>query len=197
MLYLMLPVLLMLATARDLPSGRSMHSDPVEECCSEKVVGGIRYINIGSLDPLITKELKCLSPCMFMIEGFSKSRFCFGIGDLEVDCLETGDPEAPAPDDEPVPAGDTGPCPNYKFRDKHVCDGCNTLNDAVEFSKNRNRQYPASENTVFRCPIEYMQRRQTCIFKFRVKTWKCDKEGLDNWTCKGKGQCIGESDVND
>merc|ERR1712055_1001708 len=65
-----------------------------EECCREKTVGGIRYINSGSINQATASRHECLSPCLFMMEGSPDRKFCFKVGDLEVECLDEEDPPA-------------------------------------------------------------------------------------------------------
>jgi len=60
---------------------------PEDECCEEKIVGGIKYINIGTDNSGIAMEMDCLSNCIFMKEGAPESKYCFARGSLEVECI--------------------------------------------------------------------------------------------------------------
>merc|ERR1712032_1167554 len=62
-------------------------SPPIhEECCSEKVVGGVSYslfhdIFHGSIPH------QCLNSCVYTRSGTSSPKFCFQRGDLPTECL--------------------------------------------------------------------------------------------------------------
>jgi len=77
---LTLAVLASLAlTAHGQPAGEK----PDKECCDTKTVGGVTYSLIGQMD---TKMYNCLSDCIYMKEGQEGSKFCFAMGDLQVEC---------------------------------------------------------------------------------------------------------------
>merc|ERR1719234_2563877 len=58
------------------------------ECCKEKIVGGVRYLNIGYDPTGRTTNFQCLSPCLFEKEGEAGSKYCFAAGDLRVECKD-------------------------------------------------------------------------------------------------------------
>jgi len=66
-------------TAHGQPAGEK----PDKECCDTKTVGGVTYSLIGQMD---TKMYNCLSDCIYMREGQEGSKFCFAMGDLQVEC---------------------------------------------------------------------------------------------------------------
>merc|ERR1719219_2012407 len=66
-------------TAHGQPAGEK----PDKECCDTKTVGGVTYSLIGQMD---TKIYNCLSDCIYMREGQEGSKFCFAMGDLQVEC---------------------------------------------------------------------------------------------------------------
>jgi len=77
---LTLAVLASLAlTAHGQPAGEK----PDKECCDTKTVGGVTYSLVGQMD---TKMYNCLSDCIYMKEGQEGSKFCFAMGDLQVEC---------------------------------------------------------------------------------------------------------------
>jgi len=66
-------------TAHGQPAGEK----PDKECCDTKTVGGVTYSLIGQMD---TKMYNCLSDCIYMREGQEGGKFCFAMGDLQVEC---------------------------------------------------------------------------------------------------------------
>jgi len=66
-------------TAHGQPAGEK----PDKECCDTKTVGGVTYSLIGQMD---TKMYNCLSDCIYMREGQEGQKFCFAMGDLQVEC---------------------------------------------------------------------------------------------------------------
>jgi len=58
------------------------------QCCKEKIVGGVRYLNIGYEPSRRTMKFQCLSPCIFEKEGEAGSKYCFAAGDLRVECKD-------------------------------------------------------------------------------------------------------------
>merc|ERR1740128_1133051 len=81
-----IPALLLLP---GLALGQPTKPPGSEECCLEKTVGGVRYLLVGTdSDGQITKELDCLSPCVFAEEGKPESKFCFARGDMKVECKD-------------------------------------------------------------------------------------------------------------
>jgi len=66
-------------TAHGQPAGEK----PDKECCDTKTVGGVTYSLIGQMD---TKMYNCLSDCIYMKEGQEGGKFCFAMGDLQVEC---------------------------------------------------------------------------------------------------------------
>jgi len=82
LLSLLTVLLLTVTKGRTQPTG-----SPEEECCEEKIVGGIKYINIGTDNSGIAMEMDCLSNCIFMKEGAPESKYCFAKGSLEVECV--------------------------------------------------------------------------------------------------------------
>merc|ERR1719340_364969 len=124
-------------TAHGQPAGEK----PDKECCDTKTVGGVTYSLIGQMD---TKMYNCLSDCIYMREGQEGSKFCFAMGDLQVECndeemegsekppmegtekppMEEGSSPAPGSDDEVV------------TRVKGYIDAgtCNTVTFPTEYS---------------------------------------------------------------
>jgi len=78
------PLLLLVSLAIGLPTNQG---EP-EDCCDEKTVGGVRYINIGSDNSGEAESRNCLSSCIFMREGEPNSKVCFKAGDLAVECQD-------------------------------------------------------------------------------------------------------------
>jgi len=117
LLSLLTVLLLTVTKGRTQPTG-----SPEEECCEEKIVGGIKYINIGTDNSGIAMEMDCLSNCIFMKEGAPESKYCFAKGSLEVECVGLSTSEItprPSPsgggETTPVSGGETtapegGPC---------------------------------------------------------------------------------------
>jgi len=61
------------------------------ECCKEKIVGGVRYVNVGYDSTGKTTNFQCLSPCLFEKEGGAGGKYCFAAGDLRVECKDEGE----------------------------------------------------------------------------------------------------------
>merc|ERR1719318_861057 len=57
----------------------------MEECCTEKVVGDIRYELISEEN---TSEYTCSNNCVYQQGGVPTERFCFKAGDLPSQCIE-------------------------------------------------------------------------------------------------------------
>merc|ERR1711872_768587 len=66
-------------TAHGQPAGEK----PDKECCDTKTVGGVTYNLVGQMD---TQMYNCLSDCIYMKEGMEGPKFCFAMGDLQVEC---------------------------------------------------------------------------------------------------------------
>merc|ERR1711962_655104 len=96
-------LLLTVTTGRTQPTG-----SPEDECCEEKIVGGIKYINIGTDNSGIAMEMDCLSNCIFMKEGAPESKYCFAKGSLEVECVGLSTSEI-TPRPSPSGGGETTP----------------------------------------------------------------------------------------
>jgi len=103
LLSLLTVLLLTVTKGRTQPTG-----SPEEECCEEKIVGGIKYINIGTDNSGIAMEMDCLSNCIFMKEGAPESKYCFAKGSLEVECVGLSTSEI-TPRPSPSGGGETTP----------------------------------------------------------------------------------------
>merc|ERR1712198_241291 len=87
MVLLHLATLLLLATCVQCqPHKRQADEAGEEECCDQKMVGDDRYFNIGYDHNGMTSDLNCLSPCIFEKENQPGSKYCFGAGDMKVEC---------------------------------------------------------------------------------------------------------------
>merc|ERR1712013_834078 len=88
-------------TAHGQPAGEK----PDKECCDTKTVGGVTYSLIGQMD---TKMYNCLSDCIYMKEGQEGGKFCFAMGDLQVECNDEemeGSEKPPMEGSEKPPMG--------------------------------------------------------------------------------------------
>ena len=64
-------------------SGQPAGEKPPVECCETKTVGGVTYTLSGQMD---TKMYNCLNDCVYQKEGQTGAKFCFAMGELEVEC---------------------------------------------------------------------------------------------------------------
>merc|ERR1711892_1530694 len=71
------------AIATVVVNGQPAGDKPLEECCDMKTVGGVTYTLSGQMN---TKMYNCLNDCVYQMEGRPEAKFCFAIGDQEVEC---------------------------------------------------------------------------------------------------------------
>ena len=64
-------------------SGQPAGEKPPGECCDTMTVGGVTYTLTGQMD---TKMYNCLNDCVYQMEDQPGAKFCFGMGDMKVEC---------------------------------------------------------------------------------------------------------------
>merc|ERR1712055_31754 len=105
---------LLTTTIAVVKSQHDMPMPPMEECCTEKMVGSVSYTLLdGAFHGAIPHQ--CLNDCVYTVTGTSSPKFCFQRGDLPTECLSD------APVIELV--GGSGPHEgNVMIRGQPVCD---------------------------------------------------------------------------
>merc|ERR1712013_3972 len=106
-------------TAHGQPAGEK----PDKECCDTKTVGGVTYSLIGQMD---TKMYNCLSDCIYMKEGQEGGKFCFAMGDLQVECNdeEMEGSEKPPMEGSEMPPMEGSEMPPMQGSEKPPMEGC-------------------------------------------------------------------------
>merc|ERR1712123_328135 len=79
----MVSAIQILAAVAVVVNGQPAGDKPMEECCEMKTVGGVTYTLSGQMN---TKMYNCLNDCVYQMEGRPGAKFCFAMGDQEVEC---------------------------------------------------------------------------------------------------------------
>merc|ERR1712128_305897 len=101
-----------LAAVAVVVNGQPAGDKPLEECCDMKTVGGVTYTLSGQMN---TKMYNCLNNCVYQMEGRPEAKFCFAMGDQEVECNDdemVGSERPPMEGSERPPVGEgSSPAP--------------------------------------------------------------------------------------
>ena len=66
------------------------NDDDEIDCCRWKIVGGKTYMLAGKLDKVKAAQYMCSSPCLYIMDGDDKEKFCFKPGKQESKCSSEG-----------------------------------------------------------------------------------------------------------
>merc|ERR1712123_103103 len=79
----MVSAIQVLAAVAVVVNGQPAGDKPLDECCDMKTVGGVTYTLTGQMN---TKMYNCLNDCVYQMEGRPEAKFCFAMGDQQVEC---------------------------------------------------------------------------------------------------------------